>query len=97
MAARVIYRFANQNLVYSWNHPLSMLRTKSSLTFHLCLFTALGSVYGDTHGSDHWDEEETDTITDEVARFVVRFVDRVGTAAGISTDHLKSLYSLVPS
>ncbi|XP_028407553.1 myotubularin-related protein 5-like [Dendronephthya gigantea] len=60
--------------------------------------TAQGSVYGDVHNSDHWDEEEDDgTITNEVTRFVIRFVDRVGTAAGISTEHLKSLYSLVPS
>lgn len=54
-------------------------------------------MYGDVHGSDNWEEEESDTVTDEVTRFVVRFVDRVGTVAGISTEHLKSLYSLVPS
>ena len=57
-----------------------------------------GSVYGDMHDGGHWVEEiEHDTITDEVERFVVRFVDRVGTNAGISTEHLKSLYTLVPS
>ncbi|CAB3984119.1 Myotubularin-related 13 [Paramuricea clavata] len=59
--------------------------------------TGVGSVYGDVHGSDHWDEDDTDTVTDEVTRFVIRFVDRVGSVAGISTEHLKSLYSLVPS
>ena len=57
----------------------------------------VGSVYGDVHAGDHWEDDETDTIIDEVTRFVIRFVDRVGTVAGISTDHLKSLYSLVPS
>ena len=54
-------------------------------------------MYGDVHGGEHWDEEESDTVTAEVERFVVRFVDRVGTMAGISTEHLKSLYNLVPS
>ncbi|XP_046862478.1 myotubularin-related protein 5-like isoform X3 [Xenia sp. Carnegie-2017] len=58
--------------------------------------TGVGSVYGDVHAGDHWEDDETDTIIDEVTRFVIRFVDRVGTVAGISTDHLKSLYSLVP-
>ena len=61
------------------------------------MFSAVGSVYSDVHGCDHWDEDDTDTVTDEVTRFVIRFVDRVGTVAGISTEHLKSLYSLVPS
>ncbi|XP_046862400.1 myotubularin-related protein 5-like [Xenia sp. Carnegie-2017] len=59
--------------------------------------TGVGSVYGDVHAGDHWEDDETDTIINEVTRFVIRFMDRVGTVAGISTDHLKSLYSLVPS
>ncbi|XP_048585296.1 myotubularin-related protein 13 isoform X2 [Nematostella vectensis] len=42
------------------------------------------------------DEDERDTIADSVTRFVVRFVDRVGTEAGIHTEHMKSLYAMIP-
>lgn len=42
------------------------------------------------------DDEDGGTIADQVTRFVSRFVDRVGTEAGISQEHLKSLYTMIP-
>lgn len=46
-----------------------------------------------------WDslqDEGDETIADEVSRFVLRFVDRAGTEAGISNEHMKSLYAMIP-
>ena len=42
------------------------------------------------------DDEDGGTIADKVTKFVSRFVDRVGTEAGISQEHLKSLYTMIP-
>ena len=42
------------------------------------------------------DDEDGGTIADQVTKFVSRFVDRVGTEAGISQEHLKSLYAMIP-
>lgn len=42
------------------------------------------------------DDEDGGTIADQVTRFVIRFVDRVGTEAGISQEHLKCLYTMIP-
>lgn len=42
------------------------------------------------------DDEDGGTIADQVTRFVSRFVDRVGTEAGISQEHLKCLYTMIP-
>lgn len=42
------------------------------------------------------DDEDNGTIADQVTKFVCRFVDRVGTEAGISQEHLKSLYAMIP-
>lgn len=44
----------------------------------------------------YMDDEDGGTIADQVTRFVSRFVDRVGTEAGISQEHLKSLYTMIP-
>ena len=42
------------------------------------------------------DDEDGGTIADLIIKFVCRFVDRVGTEAGISQEHLKSLYAMIP-
>ena len=44
----------------------------------------------------YMDDEDGGTIADQVTKFVSRFVDRVGTEAGISQEHLKSLYTMIP-
>ena len=44
----------------------------------------------------YMDDEDGGTIADQVTKFVCRFVDRVGTEAGISQEHLKSLYTMIP-
>ena len=47
-------------------------------------------------GWDSYLDDEEDTIGDNVTKFVLRFVDRVGTEAGIRTEHMKSLYAMIP-
>ncbi|XP_031559820.1 myotubularin-related protein 13-like [Actinia tenebrosa] len=61
-----------------------------------------GEVAGDSANSvtdSGWDsylDDEEETIADTVTKFVLRFVDRVGTEAGIRTEHMKSLYAMIP-
>lgn len=47
-------------------------------------------------GWDSYLDDEEETIADIVSKFVLRFVDRVGTEAGIRTEHMKSLYAMIP-
>jgi hypothetical protein len=47
-------------------------------------------------GWDSYLDDDEENIADTVAKFVVRFVDRVGTEAGIRTEHMKSLYDIIP-
>lgn len=57
----------------------------------------VGSCITDNGGwESYMDDEDGGTIADQVTRFVGRFVDRVGTEAGISQEHLKSLYTMIP-
>ena len=42
------------------------------------------------------EEDEEETIAAQISKFVLRFVDRVGTEAGIKSEHLKSLYAMIP-
>ena len=58
----------------------------------------VGSCITDSGGWEtlYMDDEDGGTIADQVTRFVSRFVDRVGTEAGISQEHLKSLYTMIP-
>lgn len=57
----------------------------------------VGSCITDSGGWDSYmDDEDGGTIADQVSRFVSRFVDRVGTEAGISQEHLRSLYTMIP-
>ena len=57
----------------------------------------MGSCITDSGGWENYmDDEDGGTIADQVTRFVSRFVDRVGTEAGISQEHLKSLYTMIP-
>ena len=56
----------------------------------------VASYVTDSGGWDSVQEDLEDTIADEVTRFVLRFVDRVGTEAGISSEHMKSLYAMIP-
>ena len=57
----------------------------------------VGSCITDSGGWENYmDDEDGGTIADKVTRFVSRFVDRVGTEAGISQEHLKSLYTMIP-
>lgn len=57
----------------------------------------VGSCITDSGGwESYMDDEDGGTIADQVTRFVSRFVDRVGTEAGISQEHLKSLYTMIP-
>ena len=57
----------------------------------------VGSCITDSGGWESYlDEEDGGTIADQVTKFVSRFVDRVGTEAGISQEHLKSLYTMIP-
>ena len=57
----------------------------------------VGSCKTDSGGwESYMDDEDGGTIADKVTRFVCRFVDRVGTEAGISQEHLKSLYTMIP-
>lgn len=57
----------------------------------------VGSYITDSGGWDmYMDDEDGGTIADQVTKFVSRFVDRVGTEAGISPEHLKSLYTMIP-
>ncbi|XP_020625172.1 myotubularin-related protein 13-like isoform X2 [Orbicella faveolata] len=57
----------------------------------------VGSCITDNGGWEiYMDDEDGGTIADQVTRFVSRFVDRVGTEAGISQEHLKSLYTMIP-
>lgn len=65
-----------------------------------CVFSGsseVGSCITDSGGWENYmDDEDGGTIADKVTRFVSRFVDRVGTEAGISQEHLKSLYTMIP-
>ncbi|XP_068760421.1 myotubularin-related protein 13-like [Montipora capricornis] len=57
----------------------------------------VGSCITDSGGWENYmDDEDGGTIADQVTKFVSRFVDRVGTEAGISQEHLKSLYTMIP-
>lgn len=69
--------------------------------FSLCYLylgsSEVGSCITDSGGWESYlDEEDGGTIADQVTKFVSRFVDRVGTEAGISQEHLKSLYTMIP-
>lgn len=57
----------------------------------------VGSCITDSGGYESYmDDEDNGTIADQVTKFVCRFVDRVGTEAGISQEHLRSLYAMIP-
>ena len=66
--------------------------------FDFCLGSSeVGSCITDSWGRESYmDDEDGGTVADKVTRFVSRFVDRVGTEAGISQEHLKSLYTMIP-
>ena len=54
-----------------------------------------GGSIADSYAIEVEDDEEG-TIADQISKFVLKFVDRVGSEAGIKTEHLKSLYAMIP-
>ena len=67
------------------------------LCYLFSVSSEVGSCITDSGGwESYMDDEDGGTIADQVTRFVSRFVDRVGTEAGISQEHLKSLYTMIP-
>jgi len=79
---------------------IKILLNKSDCLCFCYLFlgsSEVGSCITDSGGwESYMDDEDGGTIADQVTRFVSRFVDRVGTEAGISQEHLKSLYTMIP-
>ncbi|XP_074605890.1 myotubularin-related protein 13-like [Acropora palmata] len=68
-----------------------------SIANGVAVSSEVGSCITDSGGWENYmDDEDGGTIADKVTRFVSRFVDRVGTEAGISQEHLKSLYTMIP-